>query len=193
MSNVRSYTDEELLNRVKSLPSFRYIPNDYWIIGVQSNEDEFNTYDDKFYLFCNDNFVMKTTGTTNTGKTGLYNYDSYNKNGVAVIKTDEWYYDLWKHGLHKKKMKALVQHGLISYYRDNNKDDKVQEVGKLYKGNIGINFHTNSYNTSDDSVSNKIDGWSLGCQVVNNKRDYYEILDLLKKQTLITYCLLKEF
>jgi len=51
MANVRSYTDEELLKKVKSLPSFKSIPKGYWILGVQSDEDKFNAFDDKFYLF----------------------------------------------------------------------------------------------------------------------------------------------
>lgn len=72
-------------------------------------------------------------------------FNPTNPKGVAVIKTDEWYYDLWKHGLHKGKMKALVQNRPIKFYRDNNKDSKINEVGTLYEDYIGINFHTVSY------------------------------------------------
>ena len=106
---MKNYTDKQLLDKVKSLPSFKQIPKDYWILGVQSNEDKFNEFDDKFYLFNGEKFVMVTTGTTNAGLTGLKNYNTYNPEGCAVIKTNEWYYSLWSTGLHRGKMRALRQ------------------------------------------------------------------------------------
>ncbi len=48
---VKNYTDSQLLNKVKSLPSFKQFPNDFWILGVQSQEDTFNVFDDTFYIF----------------------------------------------------------------------------------------------------------------------------------------------
>ena len=51
MTNVRTYNDKELLNKVKSLSSFKSVPQGYWILGVRSNEDAPNKYDDKFYIF----------------------------------------------------------------------------------------------------------------------------------------------
>ena len=139
---MKNYTDEQLLNRVKGLNSFIRIPNDYWILGVQSKDDKFNEFDDKFYLFKGEKFIMVTTGTTNAGLTGLKHYDTYNPNGCAVIKTDEWYYTLWRPGLHKGKMRALKQYSAIKYYRDWNKNDKAEEIGNINEGVIGINFHT---------------------------------------------------
>lgn len=189
---MKNYTDEQLLNRVKGLKSFIRIPNDYWILGVQSNEDKFNEFDDKFYLFKGEKFIMVTTGTTNAGLTGLKNYETYNSEGCAVIKTDEWYYTLWKPGLHKGKMRALKQYSAIKYYRDWNKNDKVEEIGKVREGIIGINFHTASYQPYN-VITRLIGGWSTGCQVANNTADYYKILDYIGNQDVVSYCLIKEF
>lgn len=189
---MKNYTEEQLLNRVKGLKSFIRIPNDYWILGVQSKEDKFNEFDDKFYLFKGEKFIMATTGTTNAGLTGLKHYDTYNPNGCAVIKTDEWYYTLWKPGLHKGKMRALKQYSAIKYYRDWNKNDKAEEIGNINEGIIGINFHTASYQPYS-VITRLIGGWSTGCQVANNTSDYYKILDLIGNQKEVSYCLIKEF
>lgn len=189
---MKNYTDEQLLNRVKGLKSFIRIPNDYWILGVQSKEDKFNEFDDKFYLFKGEKFIMVTTGTTNAGLTGLKHYDTYNPEGCAVIKTDEWYYTLWRPGLHKGKMRALKQYSAIKYYRDWNKNDKAEEIGKMREGIIGINFHTASYQPYN-VIARLIGGLSTGCQVANNTADYYKILDYIGNQDVVSYCLIKEF
>jgi hypothetical protein len=101
MSNVRSYTTDQLLDRVEELKSFKTIPLGYWIVGVRSNEDAPNKYDDKFYLFNGEQFVKVVTGTTNPGTPILQGgYLKYNKVGAAVVKSNEWYYDVWAYGLH---------------------------------------------------------------------------------------------
>ena len=193
MNNVRGYNDDELLERVKGLDSFTKFPKNYWILGVQSQEDATNKFDDKFYIFQGEKFVMVTTGTTNAGINGLKGYDKYNKHGVAVWKTDEWYHGVWKFGKHKGKMDALRQVKPIKYYRDGDRDGKSEEIGKQYSGIIGVNFHTNTYNKRNTLVREMIGGWSLGCQVCNQTNHYYRIIDLVKDQTSVTYCLIKEF
>ena len=192
MSNVRRYTDKELLDRAKSLPSFNGFPKGYWILGVQSNEDKFNSFDDKFYLYKGEKFILTSSGTTNAGKSAIMGFEKYNKLGVAVIKTNEWYHELWQKGLHKGRMKALRQINSIKYFRDNNKNTRIEEVGKMYEGIIYCNFHTNSYNRWTKLVRWVIGGWSACCQVCNDPIKYYKILDLIGKQK-VSYCLLEEF
>lgn len=197
MSNVKSYTDKQILDRVKSLPSFKFIPLGYWICGVRSQEDKSDNYDDKFYLFKGERFVMVTSGTTNPGKWGLMNFSTYNQQGCAVVKADEWYLELWANGLHKGKMEAGVQVNDVLFYRDNNKNDKSEEIGKIYKGRIGINFHTCTYE-KEPNILKKFIGWiigkwSEGCQVANVAADYLDFIKCMKTQLRTSYCLLKEF
>lgn len=189
---VKKYSDAQLLNKVKTLPSFKGFPKGYWILGVQSEEDQFNVFDDKFYLFQGEKFIMVTTGTTNAGKNGLMKYDDYNPEGVAVIKTNEWYYDVWKFGLHRGKMEALRQVKPFLISRDGDKDQKVEE-GKSLPVICGINFHANTYNMDSKEIKQIIGPWSLGCQVTNNTVHYNKIIELVKPQKVVTYCLLKEF
>jgi hypothetical protein len=193
MTKVKNYTTEQLLERVEELKSFEGLPKDYWILGVQSEEDTYNEFDDKFYLFYNDIFVYVVTGTTNAGTTGLLHYDRYINKGVAVIKTDEWYYDLWTYGLHHNKMPSLKQVNEIKYFRDWNKNVKIEEIGEIYEGKMGINFHTVTYQGRISFIKKFIGGWSTGCQVVNNVKKYYKFLDKVKFQDYVTYCLIKEF
>lgn len=192
-NKVRNYKARELLDQVKTLDSFTSIPKDYWLLGVQSNEDTYNHFDDKFYLFKGIKFIQVVQGTTNAGTTGIKNYSKYNRKGVAVIKTDEWYYDLWKFGYHKGKMPALKQFKPIKYFRDWNKNLKIEEIGKMYEGIIGVNFHTVSYQNNLSFWRKLIGGWSVGCQVVNHVGKYFQILNKVKNQKTVSYCLIKEF
>lgn len=192
-TKVRNYKVQELLDRVSALSSFKGFPQGHWILGVQSKEDVYNEFDDKFYLFKGTKFITVVSGTTNAGSTGLKHYDRYNKNGVLVVKTDEWYYGLWQYGLHKGKMPALRQVRNIKYFRDFNKNLKVEEIGEVKEGLKGINFHTVTYDKDLSLIKRFIGGWSTGCQVVNNVGRYYEILDKVKKEPHVTYCLIREF
>jgi len=195
MSNVRSYTTTELLDRVEELKSFKTIPLGYWIIGIRSNEDAPNKYDDKFYLFNNEQFVKVVTGTTNPGLPILEGgFLKYNRVGAAVVKSNEWYYDVWAYGLHQGKQPALRQIGNFIVYRDGDRDGKSEEIGApIVGGGYGINFHSISNDLSVKKIGENIGGWSAGCQVCNNVEQYSMIINMIKNQNRITYCLLEEF
>jgi len=192
-----TYTTQQLLDRAKSLKSFLGLPFGYWLLGVRSKDDEPDAFDDKMYLFKGNQFIMVTTCTTNPGKYGLLNFKEYNSQGCAVVKADEWYQDLWANGMHKGKMKALVQVSDVLYYRDNDMDLKSEEIGKVYKGIIGINFHTATYESNPTILAKfiawLIGKWAVGCQVCNVAAAYYKIIGLVKLQRRVSYCLLNEF
>jgi hypothetical protein len=195
MTNVRTYNDKELLNKVKSLSSFKSVPQGYWILGIRSNEDAANKFDDKFYLFNGELFVTVTTGTTNPGTPILEGgFLKYNKLGAAVLKANEWYYDVWSYGLHMGKMPALKQVGNFIVFRDGDGDEKSEEIGIPIKGSgYGINFHAATYDSNFKGLQENIGNWSAGCQVVNNKQKHLEIIKLVKPQKKVTYVLLNEF
>lgn len=200
---VKNYTDDQLLNRVRQLPSFKKIPSDHWILGVRSAADKPGMFDDKFYEFIGEKNVRVLSGTTHPGLTILKRFDKYNKEGAAVVKSDEWFYNLWCYGKHKGKMPALLQLGApILLYRDGDRDNKAEETGKVHKGWHGINFHTNTYDWSDKSLKFKqedIGAWSAGCQVPNDRKQFAEMMKYYAQaaangsQKFVTYCLLKEF
>jgi len=201
---VRNYTDKELLDKVKSLPSFKEIPKGRWHIGVRSKEDQPNLFDDKIYQFESEKFLTVVSATTHPGLTILKGgYKSFNSVGAAVVAADKWYYNVWQFGSHRGKMPALLQTGAtIDVYRDGDNDGKSEELGKPIAGWYGINYHTNTYDFSDASLKMKkatIDAWSAGCQVVNDRAKYMEQMKWYRKaakdktQTHVTYCLINEF
>ena len=195
MTNVKSYTTKQLLDKVKSLPSFKGIPkNQYWLLGVQSNEHAENVPDDKFYLFFEETSILVAPGSVDAGSPSLRKTSKdANKDGTFVIAKDCWQYDLWKNGLHKGKMPALVQNRAVFGYRDNDKDGIAEELGPMTSGYFGINFHAMTYKFADKLVKKIIGLWSFGCQVVADRQKYNEIIKCCKTQSTITYCCIKEF
>lgn len=198
-TNVRGYRDFELLNKVEEIGGI--IPNrgQYLIIGVQSQEDEFNKFDDKFYVFDGPDFKQVSSGTTNAGKTALKYFDNYNLPGVAVWKTNMFYQDLFSPGYHKPSrrgggMRALRQRKDIYYYRDIDKDNKAEEIGTLHKGIIYANMHGVSYNPYSTLKKEEIGGWSFACQAWNNMTDYRNMIKATwKRKKAVDYALIKEF
>lgn len=181
-TNVRSYTDEQLLDRVRELDGYAYIPEDLWLIFVRSNEDAFDRFDDKVYLFQGETFITVTSCTTNKGA-----------HGSAVIRSDQWLYDGFIYGLHKGKMECLRQNLPFEFYRDHNKDERTDEEGELFFENIQTQFHGSTYREGVDVKRDKIGRWSEGCIVCNDNLAYEEIIDLTKEQSIVTGCLIKEF
>ena len=203
-SAVRNYTDKELLDRVKTLNGYDSIPRGHWIVGVRSNEDIFDTFDDKFYEFVGGHFVRVLYGTTNPGGKQLKGgFKSFNKYGSAILKADEWYYNVWEYGLHRGRMPALKQRGAkVIVYRDGNMNNKSEELGKPISGWYGINYHTNTYDFSKKSLRILrffVGGWSAGCQVINERDKYFMQMETFKylkesgEQRFVSYCLLNEF
>jgi hypothetical protein len=199
---VRNYTSKQLLDKVKSLPSFnskRGIPKNL-IIAVRSNEDTPDVFDDKMYMFLNGTFQFVTSCTTNPGGPVLLGgWRKYNKLGAAVLKSDEIYYDAYmksngtsiRH--HNGKMPCLRQIKSMKYHRDGDNDNKSEELGQVYIDNYATNIHLNSYNFLNKLVRQFIGEWSAGCQVLNVAQDYTRMLSIYPFNEPITYSLLKEF
>jgi hypothetical protein len=181
-TNVRSYRDKQLLDRAMSIEGYKHIPLDYWPCFVRSNEDEFDAFDDKVYLFKSNKLVMITSCTTNKGA-----------NGTAVIKSDQWMYDGFINGLHKGRMECLRQNMPFYFYRDTNNDEKTDETGELFYDNRQTQFHGSTYHNGVEVVRLEIGLWSEGCIVANVNKDYEKIIDLTRTQKIVTGCLLKEF
>ena len=194
MGAVKQYTDYELLNRVDEIGG--KIPNigKYLIIGVQSQEDTYNLFDDKFYVFDGNQFKQVSSGTTNVGKTALLNFDHYDLPGAAVWKTDQFIKDCFIPGLHKGKMKALRANKPIFYYRDSDKDNKAEQQGELLYENIWANMHGVDYDPYSNIVKQNINGWSFACQVWNNMSAYKQMINATwKRGGEVDYALLKEW
>lgn len=199
---VRNYTATQLLDRVKSLPSFdtkKGFPKNL-IIGVRSNEDTPNVFDDKMYIFVNNTFQFVTSCTTNPGGPVLTGgWKKFNNQGAAVLKSDEIYYDAYMRSdgksirHHNSKMPCLRQVKSMKYFRDGNNNSKTDEIGQIHVGNFATNIHLNSYNLLNRIISRLVGEWSAGCQVLNVAADYTKLLNTYPFGEPVTYVLLKEF
>lgn len=190
------YSEKELVARVKQMDDFKFMPKGYWIIGVRSFDDNPDRFDDVFNLMHGDKLILTTTGTTNPGVKILSGgYKKYNNDGAALVEADRIYYNVWKYGLHRGQTPALRQTGAkITVWRDGNGNHKSEEIGKRTTGYYGINFHPDQRDiNAKDKDSDKIGGWSAGCQVCNVIEDYRVFIDYCKKQEKVTYCILEEF
>lgn len=192
---VRNYTTKQLLDKVKSLDSYVFMPLGYWFCFVRSNEDTPDKFDDKCYLFFGEEFIAVTSCTTNPGIKGLKNYQRYNHNGTFVAKSNQWAYNVWQKGLHRGRMMALRQVRKVFGYRDNNRNNKAEEIGNVVHGYFGINFHCIDYALRPGFWGRLIGGWSVGCFVLNDVDTYLSWFELFKinNQREFTYCLLDEF
>jgi hypothetical protein len=182
MSNVKNYTDKQLLDRVKSLSNYKNIPSDMWLLFVRSNEDANNVFDDKVYIFKGSSFQFVTSCTTNKG----------NK-GTAVMEFDRWNYDSHAYGLHRGKMPALRQVKGIPYRRDFTNDFKTNPTTEIKTDIIYMNIHGATYNRGSKQVATKIGGWSEGCLVFNNNADYERMIEMAKDQPKVSIVLINEF
>jgi hypothetical protein len=192
MSNVKSYTDKQLIERVESLPTFEGWKVGKYAIYVRSQEDEFDRFDDKCYTFDVKEdgkcpvFNRVFTVTTNAGAQGLKNYDKYNALGCAVLKSDVIVYESHKFGKHKGQYDAYRQAKGFPYFRDGDKDNAAEEIGKEYNDIIGANIHKAGTN------SQLIGGWSVACLVFQRVRAFYDFMTWANKKP-VTVAILKEF
>jgi hypothetical protein len=182
MSNVKNYTDQQLLERVMSLDTFKTLPPNLWLLFIRSNEDENNVFDDKAYILKFNQFQFVTSCTTNKG----------NK-GTAVMEAGAWYYDSYAYGLHRGKMPALRQVKGIPYRRDFTNDLKTNATTEIKTDIINMNIHGATYNKGSQQVATQIGGWSEGCLVLNNNPDYERMIKMAKDQAKVSICLINEF
>lgn len=181
---MEKYTIEELQKEFKRLG---YSWHPFQIIGVRSTANLPNKFDDLIGLMEN-NTITWFTGTTNPGVHWLKNL--LNPKGAALLKPNQ-YVNTWKLDLHQGKYLALCQRKPVVVYRDSDKDEFAEETATTDIGLFGINIHRANPNL----VSQLIEKWSAGCQVLNDPKDFEYLIKRCQasKQKEFTYTLLKEF
>lgn len=192
---MRSFTDEEVIARVESLPTFQGWKKGVYDVWIRSAADKFDAFDDKAFTYQatkdgeQPKFIMARNGTTNAGSYGLKHFSDYNHLGCAVLKADTMVYDSYKFGLHKGKHEAYRQVKGFPYFRDDNRNERAEEIGPEYNDIIFANIHRAGQN------STTIKNWSVACMVTANLAKFLAWLDFLKKQGKppVTLVILKEW
>jgi len=146
------------------------------LIGIRVASGEFNRWKDFLGVFWYEAGIpyFKTfPGTTVPGR--YYLIDKFlNPNGCAVMCPGQ-YKDVYECGLHKGKYPALVQRKKIRYFRDNNKNDIIEQTGEIVEGVIGLNIHTTQ------GVFPFVNKYSAGCQVYQNPLQFEWVMQVVKE------------
>lgn len=167
------------------------------IIGVRSNKtnEVTNTYDDCLVVIFNTTNGWKKYIYTITTKPGLkYMEHPTNIKGTAILAPGQ-YRGAYAIAKHNGKYDALCQRNKpVKVYRDNNcnrvydYNPKIMDVGMF-----GINIHR----SNEFFTRGSIDGYSAGCQVFNDPREFFSFMSIVKKSAKIfgncfTYTLVNE-
>jgi hypothetical protein len=181
---MKQYSIEELK---AEFAKHGYAFTNFHLVGIRSKANLKNQFDDLIAVI-NNNEITWYTCTTNPGTHWLQNL--LNPKGAALLKPGQWK-DCWHVGMHQSKYEALTQCAPVTVFRDGNKNDVAEESSVTETGIFGINIHR----ANEKMVSKLIDKWSAGCQVLNDPKQFAELLGKCKKSGLkkFTYTLLKEF
>lgn len=185
----------------KAFDAFGYKIDTFQLVGIRSTADAPDKFDDLIGVFQfvdGKPIVNWFTGTTNPGVHWLKNF--MNPKGTAVLMPGI-YENCWVLGKHQGKYEALVQYAPVTVFRDKNRNNKSEtrlfsKGGKeevkpiLDRGLFGINIHQ----ANKKAISLIIDRWSAGCQVLNNPKEFAQLLQMCKKsgKKTFTYVLFEE-
>jgi hypothetical protein len=136
----------------------------FHIIGLRVANGRLNKFDDIIVLV-DGNTAYTFNATTKPGRHWLVNL--INSKGTAVLKPGQ-YINTWQIGLHQNKYKALVQCAPVTVFRDNNKNEIAENLGREETGVFGINIHR----SNPKITSQLVDKWSAGCQVFADPQDF---------------------
>lgn len=137
--------------------------HDLNLVGIRNASSSANQFDDwlcTFYWFDGTWNLFAFPGTTDPGT--YYRENPLNLRGTAIIKPGQYRgaYQVGKH----KGYKALQQVGMITVYRDDNRDSELDTTGSTEQGINAINIHR----ASRVRASTRVDKWSAGCQVMQD-------------------------
>ena len=148
------------------------------IVGIREDNPTTNKFNDTISVF------WKYEGRWNffdfqaTTLAGLkYLENPMNPKGCAILVPNQ-YRGVWELGLHNGKYQALVQRkGEVEVYRDENEDSRYDMISSNTEyGYFGINIHKASTGERET-----VDGYSAGCQVIQNSDEYDIFIEICKK------------
>jgi hypothetical protein len=187
---MSKYTLEQLQKAIESKgylwPTNKTTP--VGIIGVRESL-ELNKFDDELYVISQGSCGVRAYGFPATTKPGKYWMENpMNVHGCGIVVPGQYINSHCK-GKHHGQYDALVQCGLISVYRDKDKDDTFDlDPATIEQGTgFGINIH------KAGEHSTQVEKWSAACQVYANEPDFDFMMALVMPslQKFFTYTLLE--
>lgn len=190
------YTDTQLIYQVelaaKGFEGWKKGVYDIWVRKDDKTSD-MDLFNDKAYSYVVDKdggrpeFRMVCTGTTHAGSYGLKQFHKYNPHGCAVLEGNRIVYNSHAYGFHKS-YRAYRQVKPFPYYRDSDRDNLAEEIGKVHTDIILANCHR----AAEVGESSRIYNWSVACLVRNKSNQWKAWMEYMDKRPL-SVCILKEF
>ncbi len=148
------------------------------LIGIRNSDTGdtvTNAFDDTFFIAYRDAGKWKIHNYACTTDPGAHWQQApMNAGGTASLVPNQ-YRSTWRIDLHQGLYKALKQFKAVDTYRDKNKDLKyTRHIEDITNGIYGINIHR----ASATGVSNRVDKWSAGCQVLADSADFANLMYL---------------
>jgi hypothetical protein len=148
------------------------------LIGVRNSDTGdtvTNAFDDTFFIAYRDAGKWKIHNYACTTDPGAHWQQApMNAGGTASLVPNQ-YRSTWRIDLHQGVYKALKQFKPVDTYRDKNKDlTYTRHIEDITNGIYGINIHR----ASATGVSNRVDKWSAGCQVIADSADFANLMYL---------------
>ena len=168
------------------------------LVGVRHSDRDSNHFNDALAVMWWANAHINLVVFPCTTDPGAYwREHPMNPNGTAIL-VPGFYPGLWQLGLHRGRYEALVQRRDCWVYRDNDRDQELEERDAEF-GVFGINLHRAADRGAGRSYDapKSVDRWSAGCQVVPDTADYQVLMSLCKRHArqhgnVFTYTLIEE-
>lgn len=174
---------ETLINSMLSL-NYAVFTNDSKpynlnIVGVRSDTPEVNKFNDMMFVFWTYEGYWNYISMQCTTLPGLKYLESpINPAGCAILVPGQ-YKSVYKLDKHNGKYLALCQRlGDVSVYRDAD-EDKEYDMNNMtiQTGEFGINIHR----ADEDYEAQLVNGYSAGCQVIQDPAEFDIFIDICKK------------
>ena len=180
MKPVKIYTLDQIKSTVISKGYKWFETGDFNLnlIGIRNSDtgDKVtNKFDDTFFIAYKDEGKYKILNYACTTDPGAHWQQSpINAGGTASLVPNQ-YRSTWRIDLHQGLYKALKQFKPVDVYRDRNKDMSYdRHIEDVTKGIYGINIHR----ANQMMVSQIVDKWSAGCQVIQDAKDFANLMYL---------------
>ena len=149
------------------------------IFGIRSADlqsDRFNDYVGLAYKENNSWVVKAYAATTDPGST--YRKRCIDSKGTAIMIPGQ-YKGAYGIGLHKNSYEALRQKKPMKYWRDSNSNGQLDLGGKIFEDLAYTNIHRAT--NVPGGVSQFVQGYSAGCQVIASYNDFAEFMQICNK------------
>ena len=176
--------------RAKGHVVFEDEPYDLNLFGVRTVGSQANSFDDVVgVLYRHEGRWLCYTFPATTDPGTYWREHPMRLEGTAILKPGQ-YRGSHMVGEHKG-YPALQQRMPVTVWRDNNKDDELDEGLSEHIGDFGINIHR----ANRKRVSVQVGKWSAGCQVIADPLHFSFLMALARAGTVrwgnsLTYTLL---